>query len=488
MPLPQNPTPDATSALPPTCSVKNWVVFAPGYWKGDLYVPQRCEQIAVNFDRLASEEGHTVPYAKIGHDKQQRFSKSLGFTNVGAVTRCQCLPGGYLEIDVSNVPTEVGGEINAGRLCGGSVELKSHERDPQDAAKEVPGDVLTGVSFLGEEQPAVRAFPPELRARAKPHATFPDGSAVPANPSPARWLNAMADVTAQMAAEVGGEYLPERRAVRIKGREYSDTTACFSDFQPDADSTMTPEEIAAKLQAAGVPLSPEQQAALGGAAMAAPPAAAPAAPVVPATSPTMSAEACKPGEKVGFGANFRKMADAAKSPEEKAMYSAFADEMDEKDKQFSEITKRVGELQASADAGRAKTEEAQMAAFSAMVDLDLNGDESAGKLPNGRLVKPGLAYKAPPKHRPALKELLVAQFGPAVKTFSSESDRIKAYREQIATFSDAMPENPALVTTARPGDGKPVSREPLTGTGQALLGALTVTNPRVVERLSAPAK
>ena len=436
-------------------------MFGPGFWKGDLYTPQRNEQVVRNYARLATKLRHTVPFAKLGHDKQQRFALSLGFTNVGSVTRCDGVPGypGYFEIDVDNVPTEVGGEINAGRLCGGSVELKSHERDPEDASKEVPGDVLTGISFLGEEQPAVRSFPPELRARSVPRATFADGAPVPANPSPARWLEAMADVTRQMAAEYRGEFVPERRAVRIKGREFSAKTVCFSDFDPNGPPPMTPEKEAA-LAAAG--FTPEEIAAMKAALPAATTAAAgtPGAPAVPVTSPTMSA-APKPGEPTDFMSMCKKYADdPAATPEQKMMSAAFS-------KMFAdneENKKRIGELQASAEATQKKDADAQMAAFSAYYEPKL--------LALARKVEPVLIEKS---IRPALADIAAA------KTFASASDRFAAVDALLGRYL-MQPDDPRLA----PAPGPAVKQTPSsTENGRKVVNSLAEVAPNTHKRLIA---
>lgn len=463
------PAPGAN--LPPTCNVLGWVVFWPGYHKDELYTPQRCELIPVNFRLLADRTPHaklgdelpgTSPRGKLGHDPQQllaqRLKESSGLISVGDITRCDAVPGypGHVEIDVRNVPTRlVGGEIAAGRYNSGSVELKGQVRDPRDPSRFLDGPVLTAIAFLGEEPPALNECHPDLQARTKPRATFDDGSPVPPNPEPPpEMVAAMSDVMRYHAQKFSGEYRPERRSVRIGGREYAAEVVCFSDFNPEPPEAgrMTPEEIKAKLQAAGKP--PEEIDAIM-AALGAPMTAAAGAvpPPAPATNPTMSdtgaGGAAKPPEKANFAATCRKMADAAKTPEEKAMYSAFADEMEAKDKQFADMTKRVGELQASADADRKTTEEAQMAAFSAEVARDVDGEYR----PDGQCVRPGLSRKLAPVERDRLKKFLVEQYGPQVKAFSSSTDRVKAYQEKLAGYAGlpddkrlAQPPGPAVKT------------------------------------------
>jgi hypothetical protein len=464
------PAPAATADLPPTCSVKDWIVFGAGVPRGEFYSPQRCRQIVANFDRLTTELRHTVPQAGIGHDRQQRFARSLGFPSVGQVTGCRLVPGyedsGYFALDVDNVPTEVGGEINAGRLPSGSIELRGGVRDPEDPAREVPGDVLTGVAFLGEEQPAYRTLPPELQERSRPRATFADGTPVPPNPSPARWLAAMADVTRALAQEYRAEYLADRAALRLRGREYSAREACFSDFTPPPGPTpMTPDEIKAKLAAAGK--TPEEidaiLAALGVAA---------APPAVPPTNPTMSDPAQKPpaaamgdlvvkhDDEAAMGAMAKKYADdPAAGPMEKMFAKMYADMQEQK--------KRVGELQASADMGQKKADEAAMAAFSA--DLDARAKQ--------------LARKVPPVALEALKAQWAKLYAPTAKAFSSEADRVKAFSDEVAGYL-ARPDDARLATAPGAAVTGPST---LSGSGLKLLDSIKDVNPRVYQKHTAGA-
>lgn len=464
--------PAAPAARPVTCSIKGLVAFGPGLHKGELYTPARCTQIARNF---AATGGRPVPLAKIGHDRQQRFARSLGFPNVGVVTRCEPIGDtGCFEVDIDNVPVEVGGKVNAGRLRGASVELKSKQRDPRDPARELPGDILTGISLLGEEQPCVANWPEGLRSRAVPVATFPDGSLVPADHEMSRWLDLAAEVSDDIAAEAGGQFSADRRTVRIKGRQYVADALCFSDFDTNPDATMTPEQEAA-LQAAG--FTPEQIAAMK--------AAIPGnAPAVPPTSPTMSdgkpAAPATPG--VSMADMCKKYADdPAATPEQKmmaAMYSDFSKKFADMESKSAEDKKRIGELQASAEAQQKATADAQMAAFSAEVDRVIEGEYT----PAGVCVRPGLSRKVPPVARPALKKLLVDLYGPGVKAFSSEADRVKAFSDHVASLA-STPDNPSLAT----GPGKAVVGTPsrLSATGLKVLTAIRDVNPRVYEKHAA---
>ena len=117
-------------ADPPTCNVLDWIVFGPGIHKDELYSVERCQRVPQNFKRL---QGRRVPHGKLGHDTEQSLAFSLGFPSVGNITRCEEVPGypGTFSIDVRGVPTEVGGEISAGRINSGSVEPEAVAPGPQ---------------------------------------------------------------------------------------------------------------------------------------------------------------------------------------------------------------------------------------------------------------------------------------------------------------------------------------------------------------------
>lgn len=415
--------PVTADALPPTCNVLGWVVFTSGPHKDgkDYYTPRMVERIAENFKRLPG----TVPQAKLGHDRRQlmaeRLKQSLGFPSVGQVTRCDPVPGfpGCIEIDVRNVPTRaVGGEIAAGRYNSGSVELKPSALDPKDPGKAVEGPILTGVAFLGEEQPAVSNFPDELLARMRPVATFDDGSPVPPNRDvPPEVLSAMSDVSRQIAREFSGEYDPDRRVVRVRDREFSESVACFSDLPPTPQpgANMTPEQKA-QLQASG--FTPDQiakmEASLAPAAMAEPAVAAPALPAPAA-----------PGD--AFADCMKYADDPAATPEQKlmaAMAKKFSDEN-------ADLKKRVGAFEASAEAAQKKDEEAKMAAFSAQVETACK--RFAAK------VEPAVVAAV---HKPTLLGILTA------KTFSSEADRLKTFSDYADRLA-ALPDDPRLLESGK---------------------------------------
>ncbi|HEY1187984.1 MAG TPA: hypothetical protein VGE74_10020 [Gemmata sp.] len=459
-------TPDTSTRE--TCAIKGLVAFGPGWHKDELYTPQRCDQIVTNFRDTG---GRPVPLAKIGHDRQQRYARSLGFPNVGVVTRCEPVGDGCFAVDITNVPVEVGAKVSAGLLRGASVELKSHQRDPRDPARELPGDVLTGISLLGEEQPCVSNWPEHLRARALPRATFPDGTRVPPNYELARWLDLAAEVSADIAAEQGGAFSADRRTVTIRGRRYPAPTLCFSAFDPVTPSTppMTPEQRSA-LEAAG--FTPEQMdaitAALGGtdpntdpgtadhadtdadtdAPPAGPPGTKPGAKgAKPPADPTAAmAAACK-----------RYAADPAATPEQKMMARMFAE--------LQEVKKRTGELQASADAARRQNTESREAAMAAEVERDLRA----------------VARKVEPR----VIETVVRPTALGIfrsRAFASEADRRRTYSEYIKGFL-ALPDDPRLAS-AVPARGTAADAAGTTTAGRKVVAALKDVAPNVHKRLT----
>jgi hypothetical protein len=169
-----------------TFAVLDWKAFRPGYHKGRLWTRAECEQIAANFQRLsAGDDPHLKPKAKLGHNAKQRIAESQGWANVGTITRCEFDPtDGGLILDVTGIPAKVmlpnaqsgepevfdlKGEFDRGGFNDGSVEIEHGLPDPADPSQTLPGPVITGVAFLGEEQPAVKGLPaPKATFSAKP--------------------------------------------------------------------------------------------------------------------------------------------------------------------------------------------------------------------------------------------------------------------------------------------------------------------------------
>lgn len=417
--------PQTDAQVPQTCNVLGLVCFGPGAHKDgkDYYSPAMTSRIPVNFKRLPG----TVPQAKIGHDKDQvvagRLSSSAGFPSLGQVTRCDEVPGypGYVEVDLRNVPAEiVGGVITAGMICGSSVELKPSAQNPEDPSKVIEGPILTGIAFLGEEQPAVRNWPAELRERARPVATFDDGRQVPAASAEVQklWLEAMGYASRKFAQSHSGEYDPSRRAVRVGNREFSDLTVCFSDLSPAPTSvTMTPEKEAA-LVAAG--FSPDEIAAM----KAALPGAGPIVEATPVPPPSqMAAE--PDGDEAMMSACKKFAEDPNATPGEKMMaqmYSAMS-------KKFSDMTKRFGAVEAVTSEKAKKDEADKMAAFSAGIA------ERCERLINAGKMSP---FEADSVVKPRAK--IIGES----KTFSSESDRTKVLSDLFRPYEDGKVD-PAFV-------------------------------------------
>lgn len=231
------------------CQIKNWLVFGPGAHKDGsaFYSPNRCRQIADNFARFSKRL--PVPL-RLGHDRSQRFAKSLGFGNIGTVTRLTAMSDGSLVADVEGVPLEIAQEINAGRLNSGSVELLDGVRDPDNAAVKIPGDLLTGLALLGEERPSVWNYNADVADRSRPRATFADGRPVPPATSAGRWLTAMADV---VKGESDGRY-----SALAFSASYQAQSVRFSSLKP-----LTPGGSAMPAAAGyappGAPAAPPQQ-------------------------------------------------------------------------------------------------------------------------------------------------------------------------------------------------------------------------------------
>ena len=265
------PAPGLTTGLPvpgglvpaaPSCEVRGWVVFGPGYHKGRLYTAADCERLAANFARLsagaesgpglrvkASYEPPLVPGAKLGHDKAQRLAQSLGVLSAGTPTACRLTPAGEVEIDVAGVPLWLGAEINAGRVNDGSIEIADDVPDPADPAKTIPGPVLTGVSFLGEEQPAVKGYPP-------PRATMPDGTEPPAEAPKPPWADPDFLARLTSAPDDGASTGPGPRShADLFGRRVAVRTYRFSESTPLATPTGSPavrDQLNQQLSAMGL--------------------------------------------------------------------------------------------------------------------------------------------------------------------------------------------------------------------------------------------
>lgn len=366
-------TPQPADSLPPTCEVRDWPVFANGTHKGELYPPAAIHAIVANFARL---RGRLTPVAALGHDRQARLTASLGLPNVGEIVGVRTTDGRNLVLDIRNVPTWLGGMINAGRYLAGSVELKPHYPDPADASKRIDGPVIEAVAFLGEEPPEVKGLPP-------PRATFADGTEVPPNWHPL-------PVPSEVVATMSGDSKPTTR-----GR---DPVLCFS------ESVMTPDEMKAALK----DFLPEAAiAAMDEAGLRA------------------CYDAMLGGGAAAFSASMKKKfaADPTPDPKPAPQDDELKKFMAETTRCMSDLTKRMGDVEAAKVADQKTTEEAKVAAFSDRVEKVLDDN----------------ATRFAPALRPALK--LAGMNALTAKTYGELSgDGEKAFAAWKAGI-EAMPPN-----------------------------------------------
>lgn len=337
------PAPAATTGTSDRsrCYLRGWVAFGPGYWNGGLYTRADCAEMGRLFAYLKRTAGF-VPKAKIGHDEEQqlaeRLKASLGFPALGTVTDLRVAPDGLCAFDVE-LPAQIGALCNAGLFTDCSIELAPPLPDPQRPTEKLY-PVLTALSLLGEEQPAVPLRYP------MPRAVYADGTEVP----PASDLTPLAQAMAQVARTFSAKARPARGRLDFNGRTFATAVLCFSAMHPltPKGPPMTPEQTAA-LQAAG--FTPEQIAAMG-AALANP---NPPAPPVPTDDPMATM-----AKKFAM--------DDQTPPYAKEMMSAFAKFASDCDKRFSAM-----------EASVKKTDDAaQMAArFSADYQRRIEADHAA---------------------------------------------------------------------------------------------------------------
>lgn len=248
-----------------SCSIRDLEAFLPGFWHGELWTPQRVHQIAEHFDYLRD---YVRPVAKLGHDRAQDLAASAGFPCVGQVVAARINHRGALVLDIDNIPEPVGAAINAKMFVAVSIDVAPPIHDPKNPSRKLY-PVLTGVAFLGEEQPEVKGLAPI------PKATYADGREVPPPRRPEAWLTA-----------VGALVSPEAF--------HGNPAIAFSSSAVTSKETaaMDPEKLKALTQAliaCGIP--PEKAGALarvlsGDTSMAAPP---PGVPVDPRTQATTGA-------------------------------------------------------------------------------------------------------------------------------------------------------------------------------------------------------
>jgi hypothetical protein len=352
--MPPNPVPPPAD-LPPTCEVRDWVVFGPGPHKGTLYTGDDCRRMVAAFDRLSAGPNPSLaPVGKVGHDREQRLARSLGLPACGKVVGCRTVDAmGRVALDLVDVPTWFGAQINAGRYKAGSIEVDPHKPDPADPAVTIPGPILTGVAFLGEEQPAVQGphYPP-------PVAVFADGTTVPpaADPIP-----------------VPDSVLAPPPPAPAEGFS---ATLCFSQGAPTVrdqlnaqlqEMGLDPAQYAgmddAQVKAVIAGMAGEQFAAWAKKKFAADPAMGAVPPPVP-----------KPGEMAAAPAYFTQFADECK-------------------KMFGDLTQRVGSVEKTFSDVQKKDEDSAAMAAQAFASEYVDTQIKAGKIlfrDRDRLVREGV--------------------------------------------------------------------------------------------------
>lgn len=414
------------SRLPPTCEIRNWTVFGPGYWRGALYAPADCARVPPNFRRLL---GTVNPVVKIGHDKDQRLAKrlkeSLGFINVGEFAAVTPKPGGRFAVTLVNVPTAVGAQVNAGRIRSGSVELIPFHADPDDPGKRIEGPIITGVSLLGEEHPAVKGLPP-------PRAVFADGTPVPPARDPTPWLQAMAEV---MSAGFSDAYDPAPQVYRSRFGDYPLVVARFAEMVPMIDEAflkglgLTPDQVQQIMAMQGGGAAPG-----GGMPPAAPPPPPAGGDAPPGGGMPPIAAGGPPVPPPPGGDDERDKANL--SQDDQTMMSAKFATM------FADVTKRLGAMEAKmSDAATA----AQMSAFADRVEMVLRA--------NARRVPPNIRDDV---RADGLRALTTKCFGSVTDDAEKAFARWKLSVE-TRPESQAFSEPPPADAPKAP-DGKPLVR------------------------------
>lgn len=345
-----------TSNQPPISEIRDWTVFGPGYHRNEsFYSPADCDRVPKNFNLLRK---WISPIVKLGHAKDQglvkkRLEQSKGFLSLGDVVHVASKGEGRFAIWITNLPTEIGGLVNAGRIKSGSVELIPYFDAPWDQSKRIEGPIITGISLLGEEHPAVKGFAP-------PHAVFADGRSVPPNHDLTPWFEAMAAETKDLAAGFSETYSPRRdRVFTVNGRDYPITTICFSEMVPMIDKAfleslgLQPYQIEAIMakESGGAPPDPGSGAA---------------------TPPPIDAGAMPPGG-IPPAAGALPPSDMPPPPppgSEKKDKLSQDDQtmMSEDKKKIADLEKRFGAMEKMYSEERKKKEADCMAAFSERVD------------------------------------------------------------------------------------------------------------------------
>lgn len=396
------------------------MVFWPGYHRDQLYTAEECERIAPNFTLCRR---WVDPVVKIGHSKDQglvkkRLKESSGFFSLGDFQKVATQPGSRVAVWLANIPTEIGGLVNANRLRSGSVELIPFMDDPRDQSKRLEGPIMTGLSLLGEEHPA-------LKGVRIPQAVFADGRPVPANHNMAPWFAAMAGETRDMTSGFSERWKPTPK-FWANGCDMAPKTICFSEMTPMLDKAfldslgLTPEQVEAILAkeggGAGDPAAGATPADTG-----APPGetgVGGGGPLPPPPDTTGGAAPLPPIPPTPLGGKDDKKKDGL-SQDNQTMPGPTGMAAE-----FAEMKKRFGALEKAYSEKQKEEEKCMSAAFSERVD---------------RVLKQNFR-RIPPNLRASFKQLGMATF--RTKQFSEVKydDGEKAFAAFVATV-ESMPES-----------------------------------------------
>jgi hypothetical protein len=320
--------------------------------------------MGANFRRLSTGASPlVVPRVKLGHTTEQALAKWLqsseGFPSLGRIYGLSVSGEGLCAFDLE-IPTQIGALVNGGWYVDGSIEIAPPLPDPEDAATKLY-PVLTAISLLGEEQPAVPLRYP------MPRAVFADGTEVPAETDLTPLAQAMAEVAKSFSA--GHRAKPTTGKFAFNGQTFTTAVVCFSAMTPlqQGTSTMpfTPEQKAA-FAAAPFSYSAEQIDDMEKKMAAVPPnpAPAPAPPPEPAPGPKMT-DPPKDGEDPIAAMSAKMSADPAAPQYAKDMMSAFAAFAASCNKRFSATEAAVQKTE-----GDAKMAASFSAEYKARIEAD----------------------------------------------------------------------------------------------------------------------
>lgn len=158
MPGTKPPAKPGTPVPPPgpTCSLNGVASFRPGVWNN---VPVSAGDLRDMARTFAELRGYYDPYLSLNHDDGLSF---------GRVSALRVGPGGTLTVDAENVPAEVGGWVNGGRLQAPSIEFWEPGDFVMPDGRPNKVRVFKCLTLLGNRPPGVKGLGP------LPAATFAD--------------------------------------------------------------------------------------------------------------------------------------------------------------------------------------------------------------------------------------------------------------------------------------------------------------------------